>query len=109
MGLSTEGFRPGANSARLDVTAASKSVALPSGGGTVEVINTSATLAVYCVVGVGAQVAAIPADTTVGIGFGVAPLGTKRVRMNPLADTLAAIGTGAGPSTILVQRGDGGT
>jgi len=39
--LSTEAFRPGKNSGRLDVTAASKSIALPSGGGTIEVINTS--------------------------------------------------------------------
>lgn len=109
MGLSTEAFRPGANSGRLDVTNASKSLALPSGGGTLEVINTSATLVVFFVTGVGAQTAAIPADTAVGQGWGVGPLITKRLRIPPGHDTLAAISTAAGPSTIFVSRGDGGT
>lgn len=107
MSLAPEGFRPGANSGRLDVTNASKSVALPGGGSTVEVINTSATLLVFFVTGTGAQTAAIPADTAVGPGWGVPPLGRKLVRVPPGHDTLAAISTAAGPSTILVCRGDG--
>lgn len=107
MSLAPEAFRPGLNSGRLDVTAASKSIALPGGGGTLEVINTSTTLLVYFVAGVGAQTAAIPADTAIGAGWGVPPLGTKRVRINPNADTLAAISTAAGPSTIIINRGDG--
>lgn len=107
MSLAPESFRPGANSGRLDVTAASKSLALPGGGGTLEVINTSATLIVFYVTGVGAQVAAIPADTASGPGWAVGPLQTKRIRISPLHDTLAAISTAAGPSTILVSRGDG--
>lgn len=107
MSLATETYRPGANSGRLDVTAASKSLALPSGGGTLEVVNTSASLLVFFVTGVGAQVAAIPADTALGAGWGVPPLGTKRIRVPPNHDTLAAISTAAGPSTIFVNRGDG--
>lgn len=107
MSLAPESFRPGANSGRLDVTAASKSIALPSGGGTLEVINTSTTLVVFFVTGVGAQVAAIPADTAIGQGWGVGPLITKRIRIPPGHDTLAAISTAAGPSTIFISRGDG--
>lgn len=108
MSLSAEGYRPGANSARLDAVAASASVALPGGGGTLEVTNTSATLFVFFVTGVGAQVAAIPATGAVGAGWGVPPLGTRKIKIPPNHDTLAAIGSAAGPSVIFVTRGDGG-
>lgn len=104
-----ETFRPGANSARVDATAASVSVALPSGGGTLEIVNTSATLFVFCIAGVGAQTAALITSTQTGPGWAVPPLGTKRIRISPLFDTFAAIGSGAGPTAVFVNRGDGGT
>lgn len=107
MSLAPEAFRPGLNSGRLDVTASSKSLTLPAGGGTLEVVNASASLMVYFVTGIGAQTAAIPADTAVGLGWAVPPLGQKRIRIPPNHDTLAAISTAAGPSTIIVNRGDG--
>jgi len=91
----------------MDVTAASQSMALPSGGGTLEVVNSSATLPVWFIAGVGAQIAAIPASLANGAGWAVGPLLTKRVRINPNADTFAAISTAAGPSTIFISRGDG--
>lgn len=109
MSLSPEAFRPGKNSLRVDATAASVGGALPSGGGTIEIVNTSATLFVFCVTGVGAQVAAMPASTAIGPGWAVPPLGSKRIRIPLDHDNFAAIGSGAGPTSVFVSRGDGGT
>jgi hypothetical protein len=107
MSLSTEAYRPGVNSGRVDATASSVSVALPSGGNVLEIVNTSATLYVYCVTGVGAQTAVIPASGAIGAGWALAPLETKRIRISPNHDTFAAIGSGAGPTSVFVSRGDG--
>jgi hypothetical protein len=104
-----ETYRPGANSARVDATAASVGVALPSGGGTLEIVNTSATLFVFCVTGVGAQTAALITTGTTGPGWAVPPLGTKRIRIPLTHDNFAAIGSGAGPTAVFISRGDGGT
>ena len=109
MSLSTEAFRPGLNSGRMDVTAASQNMLLPSGGGTLEVENTSATLNLFFVTGVGAQTAVLPASLAIGAGWGVAPLGRRRIRIPPNHDNIAIIGSGAGPSTAWITRGDGGT
>jgi hypothetical protein len=106
--LSPESYRPGANSARVDATAASVGVALPGGGGgTLEIVNTSATLFVFCVTGVGAQTAALITTGQTGPGWAVPPLGTKRIRIPINHDNFAAIGSGAGPTAVFVSRGDG--
>lgn len=102
-----EAFRPGANSGRVDATAASVSVALPAGGPVLEIVNTSATLYVFCIAGIGAQTAAIPASTAAGPGWAVPPLGRTRIRIPQNFDTFAAIGSGAGPTAVFVNRGDG--
>lgn len=108
MSLAPEAFRPGVNSARVDATAASVGVALPGGGGgTLEIVNTSATLFVFCVTGVGAQTAALITSTNTGPGWAVPPLGTKRIRIPPSHDNFAAIGSGAGPTAVFITRGDG--
>lgn len=108
MSLSPEAFRPGSNSARVDATAASVGVALPAGtSNTLEIVNTSATLFVFCVTGVGAQTAALITSTQTGPGWAVPPLGTKRIRIPPGHDNFAAIGSGAGPTAVFVCRGDG--
>lgn len=104
----TEGYRPGLNSARVDATAASVPVALPGGGGTLEIVNTSATLFVFCVTGVGAQTAVLITTGNTGLGWVVPPMGTKRVRIPPNHDSFAAIGSGAGPTAVFINRGDGG-
>jgi hypothetical protein len=109
MGFAAETYRPGVNSARVDATAASVGVALPSGGGTLEIVNTSATLFVFCVTGVGAQTASLITSTNTGPGWAVPPMGTKRIRIPPNHDNFAAIGSGAGPTAVFVSRGDGGT
>jgi hypothetical protein len=80
---------------------------MPGGGGTLEIVNTSATLYVFCIAGTGAQTAAIPASGAVGAGWCVPPMGTKRVRISPNFDTFAAIGSGAGPTAVFISRGDG--
>lgn len=108
MSLAPESFRPGVNSARVDATAASVGVALPGGGGgTLEIVNTSATLFVFCVTGVGAQTAVLITSTQTGPGWAVPPLGTKRIRIPPGHDNFAAIGSGAGPTAVFITRGDG--
>ena len=107
MSLSPEAFRPGANSARVDATAASVGVALPGGGQTLEIVNTSATLFVFCVTGVGAQTATLITSTNKGPGWAVPPLGTKRIRIPAGHDNFAAIGSGAGPTAVFVCQGDG--
>jgi len=107
--LSAEAFRPGKNSLKVDATAASVGGGLPSGGSTIEIVNTSTTLFVVCVTGVGAQTAAIPASTAIGAGWAVPPLGTKRVKIPLDHDSFAAIGSAAGPTSVFVSRGEGGT
>lgn len=112
MSLAPEAYRPGANSARLDVTAASASVALPAGpGNTIEVVNTGNATSildyVWILVGTGAQVAAIPASGAAGAGWAIAPGETKRIRVPQGADTLAAICAATKTATIFVSRGDG--
>lgn len=108
MSLSPESFRPGANSARADATAASVGVAIPAGtGNTLEIVNTSATLFVFCATGVGAQTATLITSTNTGPGWVVPPLGTKRIRIPPGHDSFAAIGSGAGPTAVFICKGDG--
>lgn len=107
MSLAPESFRPGVNSARVDATAASVGVALPGGGNTLEIVNTSATLFVFCVTGVGAQTAVLITTGQTGPGWAVAPLGTKRIRIPPGHDNFAAIGSAAGPTAVFITRGDG--
>lgn len=108
MSLSPEAFRPGSNSARADATAASVGVAIPSGtGNTLEIVNTSATLFVFCVTGIGAQTSVLITSTNTGPGWVVPPLGTKRIRIPPGHDSFAAIGSGAGPTAVFICKGDG--
>lgn len=109
MSLPTEAFKPGANSARVDATAASVGVALPGGGGgnVLEIVNTSATLFIFCVTGVGPQTASLIISTNTGPGWAVPPLGTKRIRI-PVGHThFAAIGSAAGPTAVFITVGDG--
>jgi hypothetical protein len=80
---------------------------LPGGGNTLEIVNTSATLFVFCVTGVGAQTAVLITTGQTGAGWAVPPLGTKRIRINPAHDNVAAIGSGAGPTAVFITRGDG--
>lgn len=110
MSLSTEAFRPGANSARADATAASVGVTIPGGGGgnVLEIVNTSATLFVFCVTGIGAQTAVLITSTNTGPGWAVPPLGRKLIRIPPGHTHFAAIGSGAGPTAVFINRGDGG-
>lgn len=109
MSLAPEAYKPGVNSARVDATAASVGVAIPGGGGgnVLEIVNTSATLFVFCVTGVGAQTAVLITTGQTGPGWAVAPLGTKRIRIPPGHDNFAAIGSGAGPTAVFITRGDG--
>lgn len=109
MSLAPEAYKPGVNSARVDATAASVGVAIPGGGGgnVLEIVNTSATLFVFCVTGVGAQTAVLITSTQTGPGWAVAPLGTKRIRIPSGHDSFAAIGSGAGPTAVFITRGDG--
>ena len=114
MSLATEGWRPGANSARLDVTAVSGSVAIPSGPGNVVEVeacgNGTTTLDfVFFVTGTGAQTAALIASGATGPGWAVAPGQRKRVRVPPGHDTIAAITAATKTATIFVSRGDGST
>lgn len=112
MSFSPDAYRPGGQSARLDVTSTTGSVALPSGpGNTIEVINSgNATTIldyVWIVVGTGAQTAAVPASGSAAAGIAVAPGETKRIRIPQGADTLAAITAATKTATIFVSRGDG--
>lgn len=109
MSLSTDSFRPGLSTGRVDATAASVGCSIPGGtGNTLEIVNTSATLFVYCVTGVGAQTAVIPASTAIGVGWIVPPLATKRIRIPMTHDSFAAIGSAAGPTSVFINRGEGG-
>lgn len=104
-----EAYKPGANSARVDATAASVGVAIPGGGGgnVLEIVNTSATLFIFCKTGVGAQTAVLITTGQTGPGWSVPPLGTKRIRIPPGDDNFAAIASGAGPTAVFITRGDG--
>lgn len=110
MGVPVEAYKPGVNSARVDATGSSVGVAIPGGGGgnVLEIVNTSATLFIFCVTGVGAQVAALITSTNTGPGWAVPPMGTKRIRIPPGHANFAAIASGAGPTAVFISRGDGG-
>lgn len=109
MSIPVEAYKPGANSARVDATAASVGVAIPGGGGgnVLEIVNTSATLFIFCKTGVGAQTAVLITTGNTGPGWAVPPLGTKRVRIPSNDDNFAAIASGAGPTAVFITRGDG--
>lgn len=98
----------------LSVTAASVPATTPAGftagGGTVRVVNTGATN-VLIVFGAGAQSAVLPVTGAPPVGqVGVmVPAGSKGTYFDiqASADSFAAIGDGAGPSIVYVQRGEG--
>jgi hypothetical protein len=70
-------------------------------------VNTSATLFVFCVTGVGAQTAVLITSTNSGAGWAVPPLGTKRIKIPQDHTHFAAIGSAAGPTAVFINRGDG--
>lgn len=97
----------------LSVTAASVPATSPigftAGGGTVRIVNTGTTN-VQIVFGVGPQTAALPVTGAPPVGqFGVMVKAgsVTYFDIQASADSFAAIGDGAGPSTIYVQRGEG--
>jgi|694.fasta_scaffold121983_2 hypothetical protein len=76
-----------------------------TGCDTVRVANTSATLHVGVRIGTGAQTAVLTTDVV------LPPLGVAYLPANPLVDRVAAIGSGAGPTTVNfapIRRGQTG-
>lgn len=97
----------------LSVTAASVPATTPTGftagGGTVRIVNTGTTN-VQVVFGTGVQTAVLPVTGAPPAGqFGVLVRAgsVTYIDIPANADSFAAIGDGAGPSSIYVQRGEG--
>lgn len=106
-------WRPTGATYALSVAAASVAATTPAGfangGSTVRVVNAGATN-VFMVFGSGAQTAVLPVTGAppVGVSGVMCPAGkTSYFDIPQSADSYAAIGDGAGPSLVYVQRGEG--
>ena len=89
----------------ISATAASSSISVPVGT-TLRVANTSTTLWVHVVLGVGSATAALPAVGTPAAGVTILPNSSILLEQPQGTNTLAAIASGAGPTLVFVTPGD---
>ena len=91
----------------ISATGTSKSVAIPVGTSSCRVCNTSGTLTVFTTFGVGSATAVIPtADNATGTDVHCTlPYEFSHIDVPKGANTIACIGSGAGPTLVYFELG----